>query len=321
MKAVVANRRREHGVDVVSIPTPTLSEAIPQARIRVQLAGICGTDVHIIDGYRDYQGVLGHEFVGLVESVSTEANADWVGARVVGEINLSCHRCEMCDMGLPRHCSRRRVLGIEDHPGCFAEFVTLPTENLHRVPDDLDSVRAVWTEPLAAALAVDETRPPGWSRDRPALIIGDGRLGLLTALALSERGQQVRLRGKHEQRLERARRWGVAIEEGRPEHQYGWVVEATGRSDGIGLARQWAYPRATIVLKSTGHEMSPVDASRIVVDELTIVGSRCGAFEPSLKLLEAMRLESLVDEIVPLDQAAHALEAVRRGAFKILLRP
>jgi len=292
------------------VPEPVPGEG--EALVRVLLAGICGTDLELLAGYRRFRGIPGHEMVGVVEK---SPDSSWVGARVVSEINISCGACSLCRAGLPKHCERRRVLGISGRDGAFAELVAMPLENLHRVPDSVSDEEAVWTEPLAAALAVQEEGvQPG---DR-VLVLGDGRLGALIALGLQMYGARVELVGKHEEKLSLLDTLGVRVQNGNPRPIYPWVVEATGSPSGLEMARAWVRPRGTLILKSTCHEASKLDASGIVVDELRLVGSRCGEFAPALEALQSGRLpvKNLISRIYPLTEAAEAL--ADPAPFKIL---
>ncbi|MFW6023200.1 MAG: alcohol dehydrogenase catalytic domain-containing protein, partial [Myxococcota bacterium] len=249
-----------------------------EATIRVRMAGICNTDVEIARGYMGHRGVLGHEFVGRVEAAPDPA---WVGKRVCGEINLACGACDACRRGLGRHCPTRRVLGILGKDGCFAEQLTLPLANLHEVPDVLSDELAVFAEPLAAAhevlqqIAVDP--------DARVLVLGDGKLGLLLTAVLLQTGAEVTLVGKHDDKLALAQRRGAqtCTPDSLDGTGFDVVVEATGSPRGLALALDRIRPRGTLVLKSTFHGAPEVDTARIVIDEIRIVGSRCGPFPPA----------------------------------------
>jgi alcohol dehydrogenase len=245
-----------------------------------------------------------------------------VGKRVVGEINLACGHCERCRKGLGRHCPKRTVLGIVNHPGAFAEYFTLPERNLHVLPDGIPNERAVFTEPLAAACEILEqvSIPCG---DTVA-VLGDGKLGLLAALALNAHGYPVRLFGRHAEKMAIAARAGVETAPGDalPAAEFAWVVEATGNADGLRAAVRMTRPRGTVILKSTLHGVVGVDTAPIVVDEITLVGSRCGRFEAALPLLEhgVIRVEEMVSARFPLGEAAAAFgRAGERGTMKVLL--
>lgn len=300
---------------LMDIPEPDLHPG--EAIVRVLLAGICGTDLEILAGYKGSR-VLGHEMVGIVEVCEDEP---WIGRRVVSEINIGCGRCSRCRGGLARHCERRQVLGLVDRDGVFAERVAVPVANLHEVPETIEDELAVWTEPLAAALAVwDAGMEPG----DDVLVLGDGRLGALIALGLGERGACVRVVGKHREKLQRLEALGLETIDGPPEPVFACVVEATGSPEGAEAARAWVRPRGTLVLKSTMHGKVSLDLSRVVVDELRLVGSRCGDFAPALELLArgGLPLKELVSAVYPLAEAPAALaHAARPDAFKVLLKP
>lgn len=288
--------------------------------MRVRAAGICNTDLEIIRGYMSFEGTLGHELVGVVEEC---ADASWLGARVTAEINLACQRCDLCQRGLQRHCPTRRVLGILDKDGAFAEYVTLPIENLHRVPDGLSDRAACFIEPLAACFEILEQVAISAS-DRVA-VLGDGKLGLLTAMVLSNNGTPPVLVGKHASKVARAQSLGIrsTLAHELPPKSYDVVIEATGSPSGMQLATSLVRPRGTIVLKSTYHGELTLQAAPWVIDELTIVGSRCGPFPPALSELAAGRLlpEGLIDAVFPLHDVERAvLHASEPGVLKVLLQ-
>ncbi len=292
------------------------------ALLRLLAAGICNTDLELLAGYYGFRGRPGHEFVGEVIEADDPA---LMGRRVVGEINLACGRCNWCAAGLGRHCPRRKVLGIVKHPGAFAEFLTLPERNLHPVPDLLSNERAVFVEPVAAACEIlEQVRiPPG----APVAVLGDGKLGLLVAQVLAAHGAKVHLYGKHREKLRIAEAAGVhtALAARRlPVAAYDWVVEATGAAAGLGTAVAMARPRGTVILKSTVHDRVPFDTAPVVVNEVTLVGSRCGPFEPALRLLAegAVRVDEMISAVYPLSRAAEALRrAADKGVLKVLLVP
>lgn len=290
-----------------------------EALIKIRKAGICSTDLELVRGYYPYTGILGHEFVG--EVVAAE-DASWVGQRVVGEINVVCGQCEQCLNGRPTHCEKRTVLGIVNRDGTFAEFTNLPITNLHCVPDSVPDEMAVFTEPLAAALEIQQQiqiQPT----DR-VLVIGAGRLGQLIAqtLALTGCNLYVVARHPHQQKLLGARGIRIIPEEKIQPWRWDIVVEATGSPSGFSLARQAIRPRGTLVLKSTYKGNLDVNFSSIVVDEINIVGSRCGPFEPALRLMEAGQVDPsvlIMDEF----KLGDALKAFERaggpGALKVLI--
>jgi threonine dehydrogenase-like Zn-dependent dehydrogenase len=292
-----------------------------EALIRIRLSGVCGTDLELARGYYPFTGVIGHEFVGDVVS---SPDPSWTGARVVGEINVSCDGCEACRAGRPTHCENRTVLGITDRDGVHAEYATLPLSNLHRVPDSVPDEAAVFTEPLAAAVEILEqvhVQPT----DR-VLLVGAGRLGQLVAQVLALTGARLRVVARHtHQRALLAARGietidGADVEPGR----YDIVVEATGSPSGFDLARAALRPRGTLVLKSTYRGEITLALAPLVVDEITILGSRCGPFAPALRLLARGDVDvlPLIGERFPLDRAVEAMEAAGRpGTMKVLIEP
>lgn len=308
------------------------------ALIRVRVAGICNTDVEILRGYHRFRGVPGHEFVGEVVEVAGVSVAErkrWIGKRVAGEINVSCSAygykplCSFCRRGLKTHCARRTVLGIVAHDGAFAEFLTLPLENLHRIPADVRDEKAAFVEPLAAACEIlDQIR----IRDFPsAAVLGDGKLAQLIARVLKAGGSDITLYGKHETKLRLARQEGISTQKvignardlKRIKESYRLVVEATGSSSGLILAQQMTEPRGTLLLKSTFHGAAPVETWPIVVKELTVVGSRCGPFRKAIALLRSGKADptALITRTFPLRQAAEAIRyAQQPGVMKVLLR-
>jgi threonine dehydrogenase-like Zn-dependent dehydrogenase len=258
--------------------------------------------------------------VGEVVEADT---ASLVGRRVVGEINLACRKCEWCRKGLGRHCPRRTVLGIVRHPGAFREFLTLPEVNLHVISDSMPTEDAVFVEPLAAACEIlDQVAIPDES---DVAVLGDGKLGLLIAQALNARRKRVHLYGRHKEKLRIAGRVGVnaaVVGKKLPQATYDWVVDATGSSDGLRQAISMTRPRGTVVMKSTIHGTTAIDAAPVIVNEITLVGSRCGRFEPAIELLESRNVNvgSLIADILPLSAAPRAFaRAGERGVLKILL--
>ena len=309
---------RTLSVREIERPTPASGEAL----VRVRLAGICATDLELVKGYYPYAGVPGHEFVG--EIVEAPRAPERIGERVVGEINAVCGNCGTCHRGHPRHCERRTVLGIVNRNGAFAEFLTLPLANLLRVPDHVPDESAVFTEPLAAALEIRAQVPIG-PKER-VLVIGAGRLGQLIARSLVPSGARIQAVVRHERQRDLLRAAGVHVisEEDLPLRAVDVAIEATGSPSGFALAQKAVRPRGTIVLKSTYAGRLEIDAAPIVVDEITIVGSRCGDFAPALQMLDAGQIDprDLIDSERPLGEALAAFEqAERPGALKILLRP
>lgn len=292
-----------------------------EALIKIRKAGICSTDLELVKGYYPYKGVIGHEFVG--EVVEAEEGS-WIGQRVVGEINAVCNACEQCLNGRPTHCENRTVLGIVKRDGTFAEYTTLPIANLHRVPDGVPDEMAVFTEPLAAALEIQDQiqiKPT----DR-VLLIGAGRLGQLIAQTLALTGCELRVvaRHTHQQNLLKARGIRMISEEDIQPWRWDIVVEATGSPDGFALARKAIRPRGTMVLKSTYKGDLAVNFSSIVVDEINLVGSRCGPFEPALRLMESRQVDPtvLIMDEFKLAQGLKAFErAAQTGVLKVLVEP
>jgi threonine dehydrogenase-like Zn-dependent dehydrogenase len=319
----------------ISKPLPKLRPG--WALIRVRLAGICNTDIEILRGYHAFRGIPGHEFVGEVVEVrggSARERSRWIGRRVTGEINVACSAygyqpvCEFCRRGLKTHCARRTVLGIVAHDGAFAEYLALPLENLHGVPDSIGDEQAVFVEPLAAACEIlDQVKV---SKFREAAVLGDGKLGQLIARVLRTVVPRVVLYGKHERKLSLARRARIETKrvhgnasDLRREESFGLLVEATGSPSGLALAQHMTEPRGTLVLKSTFHGAAPVETWPIVVKEITVVGSRCGPFGKAIALLREGKVDPapLVTRTFPLAEAGKAIEfAQQRNVMKVLLK-
>jgi threonine dehydrogenase-like Zn-dependent dehydrogenase len=294
-----------------------------EALVRVLLSGICNTDLEIARGYAGFKGTIGHEFVGVVEEAPENS---MLGQRVVGEINAGCSQCDLCRQGDPRHCADRTVLGIVGRDGAHAEFLRLPLTNLLPVPERVADEHAVFTEPLAAACGILESVAIEQS-DRVA-VIGDGKLGLLCAQAIALSGAAVLLIGKHSEKLRIAERRGIETATTKTavkrKREFDVVVEASGSASGFTSALQLLRPRGVLVLKSTFEGTAEFDQARLVVDEITIVGSRCGRFQPALDLLKkgAIDIDSLISEEYPLAKGVHAMErAGKKGVMKVFLRP
>lgn len=294
-----------------------------EALVRVLLSGICNTDLEIARGYAGFRGTIGHEFVGVVEEADDRA---LIGQRVVGEINAGCGTCELCRGGDPRHCAERTVLGIHARDGAHAEFLRLPEANLLRVPDKLADEQAVFAEPLAAAYGIRERVALNTSQN--VAVIGDGKLGLLCAQVIALTGADVTLIGKHPEKLRIAERRGIEtidVDKAKSRsRQFDVVVEASGSAAGFDTALDLLHPRGTLVLKSTFHGSTEIPSARIVVDEISVVGSRCGRFAPALELLKtgAVDVDSLISEEHPLTNGVLAMErAAQSGVLKVLLRP
>jgi threonine dehydrogenase-like Zn-dependent dehydrogenase len=299
------------------VPLPPPGEAL----VRVRLAGICSTDLELVRGYYPYRGVPGHEFVGQV--AEAESAPHLVGRRVVGEINATCGECPACRAGRRTHCERRTVLGIVNRDGAFADYLTLPVENLHPVPENIPDEAAVFTEPLAAALEIQE-QVHLHPTDR-VLLVGAGRLGQLIAQTLALTGCNLAALVRHEKPRRLLQQRGIPTVEAEQIKAGQWdvVVEATGSPEGFALARRAVRPRGVIVLKSTYAGSLQVNLSAVVVDEITLLGSRCGPFAPALGLLAAGRVD-----LLPLVEARYRLadglaafeHAGRAGVFKVLLQ-
>lgn len=289
------------------------------ALVRLLAGGICNTDLELQRGYYDFTGIPGHEFVG--EVVESERH-DLIGRRVVGEINFACGRCSWCRRGLGRHCPTRTVLGIVNQPGAFRELLTIPDANLHVVPDQIATEHAVFVEPLAAACEIlDQSSIPARSA---VAVLGDGKLGLLVSQALCARGYRVHQFGRHREKLKIAARAGVetTVAKRVPRGEYDWVVEATGSGSGLQQAISMSRPRGTVFMKSTVHGRVALDTAPVIVNELTLIGSRCGRFEPALDLLRRGRVNvaDMISDVQPLARAPYAFrEAARRGVMKVLL--
>ena len=293
-----------------------------EALVRLTMAGICNTDLEITRGYAGFSGTLGHEFVGVVED---SPNKSQIGRRVVGEINVGCGNCEWCQTGDPRHCPNRTALGIHNRDGAFAEYLTLPPENLLVVPEGVSDRKAVFTEPLAAACEILE-QVKIREAHRTA-VIGDGKLGQLISRVLGTTGCDLTLIGKHDDKLELAAKAGIKTitrDELRSDlaARFDFVVEASGAPLGLQMAINLVKPRGTIILKSTFQASVSLDTSRIVVDEISIIGSRCGRFEKALRLLEEGKVgvEDLIAGEFRLSDGIAAMAAARTpGMLKILL--
>jgi threonine dehydrogenase-like Zn-dependent dehydrogenase len=287
--------------------------------IRVTKAGVCNTDLEIIRGYMDFRGVPGHEFVGVVEETD---NGRLVGQRVVGEINCPCGQCELCRAGKGRHCPERTVLGIAGRDGAFAQYMTLPEQNLHAVPDEVPDDDAVFAEPLAAAFRILEQTEV--RDDDTVIVLGDGKLGLLVTQVVHTKTDRVVLIGRHEENLALAAEFGVKtfLENQSPDIHARIVVDCTGSSGGLQQAIAMAEPEGVVVIKSTVAEESCLAAANVVVNEITLKGSRCGPFEPALDALRERKVavEPLVSGKFDLDAGVEALAAAgRSGTLKVII--
>lgn len=317
MKALRLSNNR---LELAEIPKPDNES---EAMIRVVKSGICNTDLEIVRGYAGFVGTLGHEFVGVVERADDAQ--EFVGKRVVGEINAGCGTCERCIAADSRHCPTRTVLGIVGRDGAHAEVLQLPSRNLIEVPENVSDEQAVFAEPLAAAYGI--TEQVDILPQTIVAVIGDGKLGLLCAMSMALKSQNVTIIGKHQSKIafaEKSGIEGVLLNNVSPSmsKRYDVVVEASGSESGFATAIDLVKPRGKIVLKSTFHGSPTWAASRVVVDEITIVGSRCGRMEPALDLLKsgAVNVEDLIDGEMPLSQGVAAFErAAKKGVLKVLL--
>ena len=300
-----------------SYPAPSCSEQI--ALVCVRVAGICSTDLQIFKGYMGFRGVPGHEFVGAM----ADGPAALAGKRVVGEINFGCGACESCKRGLGRHCPERRVMGILGADGCFARVVAVPVQNLHLVPDGVPDEEAVFAEPLAAAFEILEQVEVDFTHE--VLVLGDGKLGLLCAQVLALTGARVTLVGKHREKVDLVKSHGVRtvlLQDWKP-RKFDIVVEATGSASGLEMALSAVRPRGTLVLKSTLAENHTLSLAPLVINEINVVGSRCGLFPPALDALaqKKVAVTPMIEKIYPLDEGLEAVaQAGRAGTLKVLLR-
>lgn len=302
---------------VIDYPLPKREKG--EALIRVLFAGLCNTDVEIMRGYMEFRGVLGHEFVGIVEECDKK---EWVGRRIVGEINCGCGVCELCRNGSDRHCSNRTVLGILGRDGAFAEYLTLPVENLHEVPEDIRDEEAVFVEPLGAAFRIREQVPIAPSKR--VIVLGDGKLGLLVAQVMNMFPCDLTVIGKHKSKLQflenrgfKTSLLGTCIGE-----EADYVIDCTGSPQGFEYALQLAHPQGMVVLKSTYSEKGNFDLAPIVMNEITVVGSRCGPFDAALHALveSTVDVKPLITKIMPLERGEEAFGiACEKESLKVLL--
>ena len=290
--------------------------------VKVDLAGICGTDLEILDGYMQYSGVLGHEFVGTVVN---SKNPEIVGKRVVGEINAGCDRCDFCKKGMQRHCPNRSVLGILKHDGTFAEYLSLPEKNLHLIPDSITDEQAVFVEPLAAAFEIREqlTLNQNWN----VAVVGDGKLAQLIAKVLKLSCPNVVCFGRHENKLSNLKKVNVATKIGistNDEKSFDLVVEATGSNSGFGDTMKLVRPRGTVILKSTIASRENLDLTPTIVNEITVIGSRCGLFKPAIDALASgiISIDDMIDSTFSIDEISKAIKRAREPqAMKVFLKP
>jgi alcohol dehydrogenase len=305
-------------LNVVERPRP--EPAADEALIQLRLAGVCNTDLELMRGYKGFSGTLGHEFVGDV----VEGPPEWVGQRVVGEINVVCGVCDMCRRGAPTQCRQRRTLGISDYDGAWADVFRLPARNLYVVPEQVPDEAAVFTEPVAAACQVLES-----ARIRPSdrvVLLGAGKLGMLVAQVIRLTGADLSVVVRRDRQADLLNSWGIraVYRSELPAGEADIVIDCTGTNSGFADALDLVRPRGTIVLKSTYEGLSQADLTRVVVNELRIIGSRCGPFAPALKLLadRLIEVESLIEARYSLGDAQTAVDhAARPGTFKVLLYP
>lgn len=318
MKAVVF----DEGLKLVNDyekPSPKKGEAM----IKINMAGICNTDYEITKGYMGYKGVLGHEFVGIVEEINDD-DKSLLGKRVVGEINCGCGNCEWCHQGLERHCPNRQTLGIWQKDGCFSEYLTMPLDTLLEVPENVSDEQAVFVEPLAAGLEILEQlhiQPI-----QKVIILGDGKLGIAISLALNASNIDALLVGKHQNKLDLAKAQGVKVKlisDLEIKKEWDFVVEATGSISGFEMALNLTKPRGTLVLKSTIAASKEFNLAPIVIDEIKVQGSRCGRFAPALRLLASGKVDfsPLISGVYPVDKAIEAFEKNKeKDTLKVLIK-
>ena len=314
MKAIWLEDKQIELRENLPVPAPKSGEAL----VKVLKAGICNTDLELVKGYYPYRGIIGHEFVGVVEQGSQQLK----NQRVVGEINASCGNCDYCLGGIKTHCPNRTVLGIVNRHGAFAQYLTLPIENLHIVPSNVKTEVATFTEPIAAALQIQQQI--SITPKTKVLVVGDGKLGLLVAQTLSLSGCYLQVIGRHQDKLDLLKELGINtnLEAISIERKFDVAIECTGNSAGFELARFALKPRGTLILKSTYAGKLKLDASALVVDEITVLGSRCGPFDLALQLLAENRLniEPMISGSYELSDGLSAFtHAQRRGTLKILL--
>ena len=299
-------------------PDPKFNETL----VQVNLAGICGTDLEILNGYMKYSGILGHEFVG---TVVTSNNPNLIGKRVVGEINAGCTKCDFCIRGMERHCPSRTVLGILKRDGAFAEFLSLPEKNLHVIPDSISDEQAVFVEPLAAAFEINEqmSLKPAWN----VAVVGDGRLAQLIIQVIKLTCSNITCFGKHQNKLEGLIQSGIKIKigiESTDEQLFDLVVEATGSNSGFTDTMKLVKPRGAVVLKSTIASRENLDLTSTIINEITLIGSRCGLFKPAIDALATgvISVDSMVDCTFPLDKFEDAIvRAKKPDTLKVFLKP
>ncbi|MFA6988956.1 MAG: alcohol dehydrogenase catalytic domain-containing protein [Candidatus Gastranaerophilaceae bacterium] len=317
MKALVFDNELKIDYNYLK-PIPQKGEAL----IKISMAGLCNTDLEITKGYMGFKGIPGHEFVGIVEEINSD-DKSLIGKRVVGEINCGCGNCYYCHQNMQRHCPNRQTLGIFQKDGCFADYITIPVENIFEIPSVVTDEEAVFVEPVAAALEILEQ-----VHIKPAdkiAVLGDGKLGLLIAFVLSTTQGDLTLIGKHSNKLEIAEKQGIKtalLQNVEIKKDFDIVVDATGSINGLEIALSLIKPRGILVLKSTVASDKPLNLAPVVIDEITIVGSRCGQFKPALRLLEKKQfdIKSLITSIYPFEKALEAFEInKRKDSLKVLI--
>ncbi len=319
MKGIWLEKQQLNLKTDLPIPNPPSGEAL----VRVLQAGICNTDLELLRGYYPYAGIIGHEFVGVVESAPEDLANKLVNKRVVGEINATCGQCHFCRRGYSNHCEQRTVLGIVNRHGAFAEYLTLPIANLHVVPDNVSDDSATFTEPLAAALEIQEQI--ALTPETKVLLVGDGKLGQLVAQTLALTGCDLLVVGRHRDKLGKLEQRGIktGFADLAKTSSFDVAVECTGNPEGFSLALQSLRPKGILVLKSTYAGKLSIDASALVVNEITVIGSRCGPFPKALDLLTRGQVDvsSLIERSYPLEQGLAAFNhAQQRGVLKVLLK-
>lgn len=316
MKAFVLEKGNIKIKDI-PVPTPLNGEAL----VKVLKAGICDTDLELAKGYMGFEGVLGHEFVGCVTKT---ADVSWLGKRVVGEINVVCGECEFCLKGIVKHCLSRQILGIYNKNGAFAEYLTLPLASLHVLPENISDIEAVFIEPLAASIEIFEQ--VRIESDDSVLVLGDGKLGLLIAQVMKLRTNMVYCLGKHQRKLKILEKKEIEtyLQMKKIEKKFDVVVEATGNEEGLREALSFVMPKGKIVLKSTFKGEAKVDISKVVVDEVQLIGSRCGPFSKAIEVLRKKQVdvEPMVDGDFPLERSVEAFTFAKKpGVMKVLITP
>lgn len=317
MRALVFKRGLYYRADY-PIPQAGFDEAL----IRVTHAGICNTDIEITKGYTGFKGILGHEFVGIVERCKQK---NLIGKRVVGEINIACGACSFCKNQIQNHCSNRSVLGILNKDGVFAEYVTLPVRNLHVLPDSISDEEAVFVEPLASAFEITNQIDIDIMPYDKVCVLGDGKLGLLVGQVLSLTGCDLVVVGRYKEKLTILRKRGIKtrLGSGFDEGGFDIVIDCTGSPTGFKSALKIVRPKGTVIIKTTTAKKTPVDFNNIVVNELTLIGSRCGPFPPAIKAIETRNVDvfPLISEIFPLEDGIKAFKyASRKDVLKVILK-